>query len=219
MITHDGFRRKMCHLEEKNIFVSGLAYPISSVKQIKNHQSIMAFLVIVMLVGTAFVAYAGYMGIQEQVIKNPDNKDRIVTAFFLLFGFLLLASLWWLLVKFGYSDYSNCRSYWLINGKGVYVEQDDDVGIEQKFRGIGLSLQNDIKDETVPTLSEKTDRRKTTWLWLAALIFFFGVLVLGIGNYLKENIFMPLLLFGVAFIFALRFYDLKTNYDNLKWKK
>lgn len=218
MITYDGFGKKMCHLEGNNIFVSGVAYPISSIKQIKNYQSRMTFVVIAMLLGTAFVAYAGYMGIQEQVINNPDNTDRIVSAFFLLAGFLLFASLWWIVIKFGYRDCSNCRSFWIINGKGVYVEKNDEAVMEQKFREIGFNLLTTSKEETFFTSFKKTNKKKSTWLLLAAFIFFFGVIALGRGNYLNENVCIPLLLIGVVFLFTLRIYDLKKNYDNLKWK-
>ena len=136
---------------------------------------------------------------------------------FLIFG--LVASLWWVVVKYGYKDCSNCRSFWIINGKGVYIEQNDDVGIEQQFKEIGLKLRNYESGATNTASLVKPNDRVKGWFVLVVSGFFFGVLALGMSNYIGENIFIPLLLFAVALVFLLRFYSLTKYYDNLKWKK
>ena len=216
MITNDGFRKKKCYLEGDNILIDGESYPITNIKQTENYKSRMIFLIVIMLLMTAFVAYAGYMGLQDNIINNSDSSDRIVNVFFLLVAFGLFACLWRAVVN-GYK-YSNCRSLWIINGKGIYVEQNDDIEIEQIFREIGLRLRNTGNEEAEIDSFAKSNK-KEAWLWLIMAGFFFGVLALGLSNYLSENIFIPLLLFAIALVFILRLYSLKKDYDNLKWKK
>src|SRR3990170_1322543 len=182
MITHDGFWKKRCHLEGDNIFIDGESYSITSIKQTENYKSRMTFVIVIMLLMTVFVAYAGYMGIQYEVINNSDSKDRMVKAFFLLFTFGLVAFLWWAVVKFSYKDYSNCRSFWLVNGKGVYVEQNDNIGIEQILREISIKLRNTGNEELEIETFRKSSKKEKDWIWLAVTVFFVGVVALGLGN-------------------------------------
>ena len=217
MITHDGFRKKQCFIEEDNIIVDGKSYPLASIKESVNYKARMTFVFLLMLFTTPFFAYYGYIGIQQDIINNTDSTDRIVKVAFYLFAFSLPILLWWAVVKFGYKDCSTCRSFWIINGKGVYIEQNDDIGVEQHFREIGLKLRH-AGDEENKTRSFAESIKKE-WLWLVVYGFFLGVVAFSLSNYLKESIFIPLLLFAVALIFILRFYSLKKEYDNLKWKK
>ncbi|MDO9289229.1 MAG: hypothetical protein Q7T83_10605 [Thermodesulfovibrionales bacterium] len=218
MITHDGYSKKMCYLDGDNILIDGESYPITSIKQTEKYRSRMTFVFVLVLLMTAFVAYGGYKGIQQDIINNNDATDRLVKAAFWLFIFSLPIPLWWAVVKFGYKDCSTCRSFWILNGKGVYVEQNDDIGIEQNFREIELKLSHTGTEEIKAGSASKSNN-KEKWLSLVVWGFFFCVVALSLSNYLKENIFVPLLLFAVALIFILRFYSLKKDYDNLKWKK
>lgn len=223
MITHNGFREKKCFVQENNIVIDGETYAINSIKETENFKSKMNFILLVMLLYTIFMVYVIYMGFQEQVISNPDSTDRLVKAGFLLLAFSLFMSLWGVVIKYGLIICSNCRSFWLVNGKGLYVEKNDDYNTESRLKEIKLKLPhstnrsvNPIESKSAKTMIAKIEGI----LWLLSIVSFFGLVYLVLTNRIKEELIIPLLIIVVASILILRFWQIKKDYlDKLKWKK
>ncbi len=222
MFTYNVFRKKKCFLEGNNVIIDGDNYIIQNVKETENYKSRMYFVVLVLLIVTPFIMYVSYMGLKEDIINNHDFTDKTIKSVILLFVLSSITVLWWVVIKFGFIDCSNCRSFWLVNGKGLYIEKNDDFNIEAKLREVKQTIehsQNKLNDTTRKKSKMNIVEQITSISWIAVAAFFYGLLYLGLKGYIKEDLFIPLLLFFVAIIFLLRFYQLKEELNNLRWKK
>ena len=117
------------------------------------------------------------------------------------------------------NDYFTARSFWTINDKWVYIEQNDDIGLEQKLREISLNYSHRADNNTRSQLSTSRKDKIEGALWLATIIFFVVIVFLNVKGYISEKVGIPLLVIAGIAVIALRFYDLKEDYDKLKWKK
>lgn len=206
MITHDGFSKRRCYLEGDCILVDELSYPIETIVKAEKYKSITTLVVVMMLILTVFLAYAGYMGFQQEILKNADSKDRIVQAALMLIIFSIFAGLWWGVLR--YSCF-NSRSFWIVNGKGIYVEQNDDIEIEQRFRDIEIKLNNAYTSRPESHVTSKIDKK--------SLLTVIVVVIFLIAGFVTRS--TSLIILSVSLIFILRLYSLKKDFDELKWKK
>lgn len=175
-----------------------------------------------MIIFTLFFSYTGSMAYQEQIVNNPDLIGKIINSAILLFGLIAGFILWWIIIKVGFINCSNCRNCWTVNSnKGIYVEKDDDLNVEAKLKEIKFKLLN-----SSPTFNDSGDKTKNNItnemkiiVWFSVALTFAMILYLGFKGYIKESIFVPLVLFVAAIIIVLRFWQLKEEFNNLKWKK
>jgi hypothetical protein len=223
MITFNGFRKKKCILEGNHVVIDGDSHFIKSIEEANNYKMKAYFLLGIMVILTLIIVGSVYMGFQEQVIRNPNSKDGLVKVGFLLFNLALLLSLWVAIIKYCLIFSYSCRSFWLINGKGVYIENNDDLNSETNLREIKAKIacnSNETIESDEINTTKSTIRKIVDILWLIVIVILFSLVYLGNKGYIKDAMLIPLIISDVILIFILRIYDIKTEYyDRSVWKK
>src|SRR3990172_9366682 len=126
MIASDLFRKKKCFLKDDHLIIDGKKFLINSLKEIPVYKIRRSSLLI--SIGLAFgffpTLYILYPDIKDSIFNNPDRFDQIWSIAMFSFVLVVMAFLWWFLIK-SILDTANYRSWWIVNGKGLYTEKDD----------------------------------------------------------------------------------------------
>ena len=197
------------------MIIEGKTFLINSLEEIPAYKirlsSLLSFIWLVFSI--PIIVLLLYMLYKESIVNNPDRFDQIwSTATFFLTSIIMVFG-WWIVIKVVILDASKYRSWWVINGKGLYAEKDDDPDLEFKLKEL---------KERLAVNSSLISNPKKNWFdlntpaKLTALICFSLLLIFSINILERYNTFLVISIVFFSVLFGIL--AIKHDIDKLRWK-